>query len=275
MPGYWKRPISRMYSYNLDLGEHYYSPMTHYLDTERGTRGETPGALTFSERLAKKWLYGRRYGATDISDRYARASSVAGSEVAPSYLENEISDRYARAASEMRGASAMRASSQAVASRQQAMASQASRQQAMASQPKSSQAVSSQQAVQSSVKQAKTVRIQEQSTSTSESVRRAASSRKVEDDVLKKVADLHLMPWAAGKELEAAQTASARAKARIMDLERELEEITRKTMTSQAAALHTASALAKEAMMEDEANVASSYKKSRKVMIESAQKVKA
>ena len=27
MPGYWRRPIARVYSYNLDLGENYYSPM--------------------------------------------------------------------------------------------------------------------------------------------------------------------------------------------------------------------------------------------------------
>ena len=51
--GYWTRPTSRTYMYNLDVGEHYYSPMTSYLSTERGSRGETPGALTFDERLGK------------------------------------------------------------------------------------------------------------------------------------------------------------------------------------------------------------------------------
>ena len=75
--GFWRKPVTRMYSYNLDLGEHYYSPMTSYLDTERGTRGETPGALTFSERLARKWVNGRRYEATELRDRYARSSSMA------------------------------------------------------------------------------------------------------------------------------------------------------------------------------------------------------
>jgi hypothetical protein len=75
--GFWRKPVTRMYSYNLDLGEHYYSPMTSYLDQERGTRGETPGALTFSERLARKWVNGRRYEATELRDRYARSSSMA------------------------------------------------------------------------------------------------------------------------------------------------------------------------------------------------------
>merc|ERR1711976_1009364 len=74
MPGYWKRPVGRMYAYNLDLGEHYYSPMTSYLESERGTRGETPGALTFSERLAKRWLNGRRY---EAGGGYSRATSMA------------------------------------------------------------------------------------------------------------------------------------------------------------------------------------------------------
>ncbi len=69
MRGFWKRPVSRTYGYNLEVGEHYYSPMTTYLEAERGSRGETPGALTYNERLAKKWIYGRRYEATDLRDR--------------------------------------------------------------------------------------------------------------------------------------------------------------------------------------------------------------
>ena len=56
--------------YNLDVGEHYYHPMTNYLEAERGTRGETPGALTFDERLSKNWLHGRRYEATEARERF-------------------------------------------------------------------------------------------------------------------------------------------------------------------------------------------------------------
>jgi hypothetical protein len=45
----WKRPVSRLYHYNLDVGENYYSPMTTYLDEKySGLRtAETPGALSF------------------------------------------------------------------------------------------------------------------------------------------------------------------------------------------------------------------------------------
>lgn len=106
MPGFWKRPVTRMYSYNLDLGEHYYYPISHYLEAERGTRGETPGALTFNERLARRWLHGRRYGATDLSDRYSRASSLSRFDGDWSYLAGEMSNRSARARSEIRTSSA-------------------------------------------------------------------------------------------------------------------------------------------------------------------------
>ena len=70
--GYWRRPVSRTYGYNLEVGEHYYSPMTTYLEAERGSRGETPGALTYSERLARKWIYGRRYDSDELRERYSR-----------------------------------------------------------------------------------------------------------------------------------------------------------------------------------------------------------
>ncbi len=36
--GFWKRPTSRTYAYNLDLGEHYYHPMTTYLVSELSMR---------------------------------------------------------------------------------------------------------------------------------------------------------------------------------------------------------------------------------------------
>ena len=45
----WKRPVSRLYHYNLDVGENYYNPMTSYLDEKyaASTKVETPGPLTF------------------------------------------------------------------------------------------------------------------------------------------------------------------------------------------------------------------------------------
>ena len=84
--------------------------MTSYLDAERGTRGETPGALTFDERLSRRWLYGRRYEATDLRERYSRASSmVRDGGASASYLESEMAARRAaRATSEVATSATMR-----------------------------------------------------------------------------------------------------------------------------------------------------------------------
>merc|ERR1712083_572850 len=97
--GYWRRPVSRTYMYNLDVGEHYYHPMTSYLEAERGTRGETPGALTFDERLQRNWLHGRRYEASEARERYARSSSLARESNSKGFEPSAL--RMARAASEV------------------------------------------------------------------------------------------------------------------------------------------------------------------------------
>merc|ERR1712038_818848 len=74
--GFWKRPINRTYHYNFEVGENYYLPMTTYLESKSSmppmtmatmeiekskilTRTEPPGALGFSERLARRWITGR------------------------------------------------------------------------------------------------------------------------------------------------------------------------------------------------------------------------
>ena len=95
--------MTRMYSYNLDVGEHYYSPMTTYLDrnasVERTSRAETPGAMTFSERLQHRWINGRRYESSARSASVARESGVAVS--ASGTEASAFAPRAARAASEI------------------------------------------------------------------------------------------------------------------------------------------------------------------------------
>merc|ERR1711863_144595 len=78
------------------------------------------------------------------------------------------------------------------------------------------------------------------------------SKREIKDDIIKKVADIHMSPLSKGKELD---------------------EITRKAMTSTSKALKTAKQMAAEASREDEAAMKSSYKKTKKVMIESSSKI--
>merc|ERR1712121_99038 len=53
--GHWKRPVNRMYSYNYQVGESYYLPMTSYLETKnvgQDSKLDLPGPLSFSERIA-------------------------------------------------------------------------------------------------------------------------------------------------------------------------------------------------------------------------------
>merc|ERR1712038_675342 len=87
MPGYWRRPITRMYNYNLDLGENYYSHIRDHVSTERRERGETPGALSFSERLSRRYC-------GDDRERQMRAKTEA--------FERESMREAIRATSEVR-----------------------------------------------------------------------------------------------------------------------------------------------------------------------------
>ena len=67
------------------------APMTNYLEAERGTRGETPGALTFDERLSKSWLNGRRYEATEARERFVhflRILKIRLTLLLPLFTEN-------------------------------------------------------------------------------------------------------------------------------------------------------------------------------------------
>lgn len=276
--------------YNLDVGEHYYTPMTNYLEAERGTRGETPGALTFDERLSRNWLHGRRYEATEARDRYARCSSLAKESGSTGFMPSAL--RSARAASEVAtAATASQAQASASSSKQQMVAASmsASRQQASSQQTsvkstreeqtsilkKQSMASMASKKEETSVSASKTTSAaaKSSSASASASASKFVSSRRIDDDVSKKIADIHITPFSKGQELDAANAASARARARIMELERELEEITKKAMTTQVRALKTAKQMAAEAMAQDEANMSSSVKKTKKVMIESSAKI--
>ena len=100
-------------------------------------------------------------------------------------------------------------------------------------------------------------------------------SEKQSDDVCKRVADIRMQPWANRSDMQEAEEASARARARIAELERELEEITKKALMSSSKCLKTAKQMAYQASMEaDEEAKAMSSKKSKKVMIQSSTQIK-
>jgi len=348
--GFWRKPVSRTYAYNLDLGEHYYSPMTNYLDSERGTRGETPGALTFSERLAKKWVHGRRYEPTELRDRYARSSSMAreatqarSSSMAreatqarsSSMVREQINQAQApsRSAREVSVWPSARAASRAVseaptgpitsawmnrrAMQEQASASSAAlrSEQTSARSESTHQRSSQQQSSSTTIKSTKTggcgcgcsgegdcversaattkialmakQRLEEERKSflsgySSRSQQKAVSSRQEEvkikvnekqsDDINYKIAGIHINPWTNREEMQEADEASARARARIFELERELEEITKKAlMTSNTTKyLKTAKQMAYQASSEADEEAKASTKKSKRVMIQSS-----
>jgi len=306
-----------MYSYNLELGDHYYSPMTSYLEAERGTRGETPGALTFSERLARKWVHGRRYEASELRDRYARSSSMAREtriSTAAAAAASSSSARAVRAASEMSTQGPVTSAwmnrrqmqEQAKASSSLAQSELASSRYVSAQQ-RAAQASSSSTTVQSTKQE--TSSTEERSSATSKTAIMAAQklaaqreafmtrqsssskqtalrsreqeamqikvSEKQTDDVSKKIADIRMQPWLSHSEMKEAEEASIRARARIIELERELEEITKKCMMTSTKALKSAKQMAYQASMEAEEEAkASSTKKSRKVIMESSSTIR-
>ncbi len=55
-----------------------------------------------------------------------------------------------------------------------------------------------------------------------------------------------MMPWSVGPELDEANSASLRARARISELERELEEITKKALSTRIYSSKSAAQMAKQ-----------------------------
>ena len=98
----------------------------------------------------------------------------------------------------------------------------------------------------------------------------------VNDCIEKKIADIRMQPYVGNQEIRDAEAASLRARARILDLERELDDITKRAIMTSTKAVKSAKQMAYEASMEaaEEAK-ASSTKKSRKVIVESKSSIKA
>jgi len=87
------------------------------------------------------------------------------------------------------------------------------------------------------------------------------------DDVSKRMADIRMTPYR-GEELQQEYQASQQSRARLTSLNRELESITRNNMAYRSNYGKTARQLAKEAM--DDEKMSSSYKKTRKIAIQSS-----
>lgn len=56
---HWKRPPTKVYDYNYDVGSNYYKGMINHLDKKSaGVSSEPPGPKSFAERIAADSLYG-------------------------------------------------------------------------------------------------------------------------------------------------------------------------------------------------------------------------
>lgn len=207
-----------MYSYNLDLGENYYGHVMDHVtsDTERRARGETPGALTYSERIS------RRYCGSD-RERSMRAKTEA--------FEREALREAIRATSEIR-----RDLTPAPRSEEERQASRYIEE-------------AHRRADQVITRHRSQVRdIAEDTNRTVSDIK--SHTRRYEDNISKKMADIRMSPWR-GEELDAEFSSSQEARARITGLERQLRDITTSSMAYRP--YHkSARELASEARRDDE-----------------------
>lgn len=91
-PTLWRRPRTRTYDYNMQLGENYYKPQLDYIESRRG-RGKTPpSATTFAERLLKFPPGHRSSSATRRADEEASSFS---SRASAATQEGQSYGRYA------------------------------------------------------------------------------------------------------------------------------------------------------------------------------------
>jgi len=76
---HWKRPPTKVYDYNYDVGQHYYKPMINHLEKkDAGMSSESPGPKTFAERLAEDPLYGRSKPVNYVTSNYSPSSARNG-----------------------------------------------------------------------------------------------------------------------------------------------------------------------------------------------------
>jgi len=218
MPGYWRRPVARVYNYNLDLGENYYSPMRDYVQEDRerletGRRGESPGPLTYSERISRKFMEGD-------TDRLLRARS-------------EVKSRESRARTEAAERAAMRSAIRATSEVKPVLDCPPS---PGVGRGTGGTSGTGYQAVHGtgleraeSVLSAHRRLIREISEDTTKRVS-DLSPRYADDCIYKKMADIRLSPWR-GDEMDIEHRQAVKARSRINGMERELDDITKNLMS--------------------------------------------
>merc|ERR1719391_933322 len=90
--------------------------------------------------------------------------------------------------------------------------------------------------------------------------------RDLSDDILKKMADIHICPYE-GREIGEAQAAASQGKLRVERMDKELASITASAMKYKSLYSKSAAEMAKEALQAVEAE-SKSFKKTRKTVVE-------
>jgi len=199
MPGYWRRPIGRMYGYNMDLGENYYNHVLDHVDSavdRRDRDGHTPGPLTYSERMA------RRFQGSD-RDRAMRAKTEA--------FEREALREAIRATSEVRRDATPTPAVTEEERQTNKYIDEAHR--------RADQVIYRHKSM-----------VRDIADDTNRTVRNlnSAFSKRYEDNISKKMADIRMSPWRS--EVDHEYKSSKESRARISGLERELHQITLDSM---------------------------------------------
>jgi len=242
MPGYWRRPIARVYSYNLDLGENYYSPMKDFVASpDYGDREKTPGALTYSERIARKFM-------ESDTDRMMRAKSEVRSRESKARME-------AQERASMREAIRATSSGPPPSSRPPTgLSSYRDERKEIGTGGTGYQSVHGEgvERAESVLSQHRRL-VREISEDTTQNVSEVGSSRFANDSVYKKMADIRISPWR-GEEVESEYRAAQKARARISSMERELNDITRNLMTYRSGYRQSAQEMGQRAREEEQSS---------------------
>jgi len=215
-----------------------------------GDREKTPGALTYSERIARKFM-------ESDTDRMMRAKS-------------EVRSRESRARMEAQERAAMREAIRATSSGPPP--SSASRPPTGLSSyrdERKENGTGYQSVHGEGVERAESVLsqhrrlVREISEDTTQNVSEVGSSRFANDTLYKKMADIRISPWR-GEEVESEYRAAQKARARISSMERELNDITRNLMTYKSGYSQSAREMGQRAREEEQ----SSSSRTRRTVVE-------
>jgi len=214
-----------------------------------GDREKTPGALTYSERIARKFM-------ESDTDRMMRAKS-------------EVRSRESRARMEAQERTAMRDAIRATSSGPPPSSSRPPTGVSSYRDERKENKTGYQSVHGEGVERAESVLsqhrrlVREISEDTTQNVSEVGSSRFGNDTLYKRMADIRISPWR-GEEVESEYRAAQKARARISSMERELNDITRNLMTYRSGYSQSAKEMGQRAREEEQ----SSSIRSRRTVVE-------